>query len=63
MGEGQELPPTPADFERFTPRTARALVRGGCRHLGDGRAPTDAELLEWRAFGYISLVEVRGADR
>ncbi|OCB52395.1 hypothetical protein A5722_27335 [Mycobacterium vulneris] len=63
MGEGQELPPTPADFERFTPRTARALVRGGCRHVGIGRAATDAELPEWRAFGYLGLVEVRAADR
>ena len=38
MSEGQELPPIPSDFEQFTPRTARALVRGGYRALSRCRA-------------------------
>lgn len=59
MGEGQELPPIPADFEQFTPRTARALVRGGYRRLGEVQSASDAELLALRNFGYFSLAEVR----
>lgn len=59
MSEGRELPPIPADFKHFTPRTARALVRGGYRRLGDVQAASDAELLALRNFGYRSLAEVR----
>jgi len=59
MSTGDELPPIPADFEGFTPRTALALVRGGYRCLGDVHAASDAELLALRNFGYLSLAEVR----
>jgi DNA-directed RNA polymerase alpha subunit len=62
MSEGEDLPYIPADFERFTPRTAHALVRGGYRHLGDVQAASDAELLALRNFGYYSLAEVRAVD-
>ena len=59
MGEGQELPPIPADFEQFTPRTARALVRGGYGRLGEVQsAASDAELLALGNFGYLSLAQV-----
>jgi DNA-directed RNA polymerase alpha subunit len=57
------LPPIPSDFERFTPRTARALVRGGYRCLGDVQAASDAELLALRNFGQLSLAEVRAVGR
>jgi DNA-directed RNA polymerase alpha subunit len=63
MSEGQELPPIPAEFDRFTPRTARALVRGGYHCLDDVQAAGDAELLELRNFGYLSLAEVRAIGR
>ena len=63
MSEGHELPPIPADFEQFTPRTARALVRGGYRCLSDAQAASDAELLALRNFGYRSLAEVRVVGR
>jgi DNA-directed RNA polymerase alpha subunit len=63
MSEGEELSPIPADFGQFTPRTARALVRGGYRRLGDVQAASDAELLELRNFGYLSLAEVRAVGR
>ncbi|MGA5542420.1 hypothetical protein ACPCIR_11260 [Mycobacterium sp. NPDC051198] len=62
MGEGQELPPIPAEFEQFTPRTARALVRGGYLRLRDAQAASDDELLALRNFGLLSLAEVRAAD-
>jgi hypothetical protein len=39
MSEGQELPPIPADFEQFTPRTARALVRGATAASATCRRP------------------------
>ena len=45
------------------PRTARALVRGGYRCLGDVQAAGDAELLALRNFGYLSLAEVRAVGR
>ncbi|WP_099024667.1 DNA-directed RNA polymerase subunit alpha C-terminal domain-containing protein [Mycolicibacterium palauense] len=63
MSNGQELPPIPADFAQFTPRTAYALIRGGYRNLGDVRAASDAELLELRNFGILSLAEVRAVGR
>ena len=63
MSEGDALPPIPADFERFTPRTARALVRGGYGCLGDVQAAGDDELLALRNFGMLSLAEVRGVGR
>jgi hypothetical protein len=63
MSEGQELPPIPADFEQFTPRTAGALVRGGYRCLGDVQAASDGELLALRNFGVLSLAEVRAVGR
>ena len=63
MSEGQDLPPIPVDFEKFTPRTARALVRAGYRRLDDVQAASDAELLALRNFGYLSLAEVRAVDR
>ena len=63
MSEGQELPPIPSDYEQFTPRTARALVRGGYRCLGDVQAASDAELLALRNFGERSLAEVRAVGR
>jgi DNA-directed RNA polymerase alpha subunit len=63
MSEGQELPPIPADFEQFMPRTARALVRGGYRCLGDVQAASDFELLSLRNFGELSLAEVRAVGR
>ena len=59
MSEDHELPPIPADLRQFTPRTARALVRGGYRCLGDVQAASDAELLALRNFGKLSLAEVR----
>lgn len=62
MGEDRELPPIPADFEQFTPRTARALARGGYRHLRDIQAASDSELLALRNFGQLSLAEVRAVD-
>ncbi len=63
MAEGEGLPPIPAEFEQFTPRTARALVRGGYRRLADVQAASDDELLALRNFGYLSLAEVRAVDR
>lgn len=63
MSKGDALPPIPADFERFTPRTAHALVRGGYRCLGDVQAAGDADLLALRNFGYRSLAEVRAVRR
>lgn len=63
MSDDQELPPIPADFEQFTPRTAHALARGGYRCLEDVQAATDDELLELRNFGQLSLAEVRAAGR
>jgi hypothetical protein len=62
MSNGHALPPIPAEFERFTPRTAPALVRGGYRCLGDVQAG-DAELLALRNFGIRSLAEVRAVGR
>lgn len=62
MGEGQELPPIPAEFEQFTPRTARALVRGGYLRIHDVQATTDTELLALRNFGFLSLAGVRAVD-
>jgi DNA-directed RNA polymerase alpha subunit len=58
--EGQAPPPIPPEFRHFTPRTARALVRGGYRRLDEVRAASDEELLGLRNFGYLSLDEVRG---
>jgi Bacterial RNA polymerase, alpha chain C terminal domain len=46
-----------------SPRTARALVRGGYRCLGDVQAAGDAELLALRNFGERSLAEVRAVGR
>ncbi|MUL47111.1 hypothetical protein FZI85_04065 [Mycobacterium sp. CBMA293] len=63
MGNGDALPPVPADFERFTPRTAHALVRGGYRRLEDVHAASDTELLALRNFGMLSLAEVRAVGR
>lgn len=59
MSDDQELPPIPAEFEPFTVRTARALVRGGYRSLGEVQSAGDDELLSLRNFGYLSLAEVR----
>lgn len=63
MSTFDELPPIPAEFEQFTERTARALVRGGYRTLHDVRAASDADLLSLRNFGRNSLAEVRTAGR
>jgi DNA-directed RNA polymerase alpha subunit len=63
MSGSQELPPIPADFEQFTPRTSHALIRAGYRRLGDVQAASDAELLALRNFGYLSLAEVRAVGR
>lgn len=63
ISEGQELPPIPPEFEQFTPRTARTLVRGGYRSLSHVQAASDAELLALRNFGIRSLAEVRVMDR
>lgn len=51
MSNGDALPPIPAEFERFTPRTARALVHGGYRSLKDLQSASDDELLKLRNFG------------
>ncbi|MDT5075937.1 MAG: hypothetical protein QOJ80_574 [Mycobacterium sp.] len=63
MSNGHALPLIPAEFERFTPRTAHALVRGGYRCIGDVLAAGDAELLALRNFGIRSLAEVRAVGR
>jgi len=63
MSEGHDLPPIPAEFEQFTPRTARVLVREGYRCLADVHAASDDELLKLRNFGYLSLAEVRAAGQ
>jgi DNA-directed RNA polymerase alpha subunit len=63
MSERDEPPPIPADFEQFTPRTALALARGGYRNLGEAQAASDDDLLSLRNFGFLSLAEVRAAQR
>lgn len=63
MTEAQPLPSIPPEFRHFTPRTARALVRGGYRSLVEVRAAGDDELLGLRNFGMLSLAEVRGVGR
>lgn len=61
MSDSYDGPPIPPEFTRFTPRTARALARGGYRCLRDVRAAGDDELLALRNFGVLSLAEVRTA--
>lgn len=59
MSDSYDGPPIPPEFAQFTPRTARALTRGGYRCLLDVWVASDDELLALRNFGMLSLAEVR----